>query len=562
MIPFEHFSEIRADEPNYEQSAERFAALERALDEAQSLDEKLATLREWDDLQRQQGTWGALVYLHFYQDTTREDYVKAREEWDRLQPRMKDLHVRIKKRLLGAEDRPALEGALGKHVFELWRSDAATFEPAIEADLVKESELDAEYVALMASARIEFEGKQQRLPDMRRYLMHADRDLRHRAERATWGWFKENSAELDRIYDGLVKLRHKMAQTLGYENFINLGYLRMSRVDYTQQDVERFRAQVRDQLVPLVAKLREQQAKEIGVESLRWWDESLHDHQGNPTPVGGLEGIVNHAFAAFDQLNPDLAAFYRTMHARDMLDLGPRAGKAGGGFCTSFPTHGSPYIFANFNGTQDDVRVFIHELGHAFQCWRSRGLPLADQLFPTFEACEIHSMGLEFLAYPAMEHFFGDAAERYRKIHLTDALMFIPYGVAVDHFQHLVYAKPDATPQERCEMWQEMERTYLPWRNYEDLERPAQGGFWQKQPHIYSSPFYYIDYTLAQTCALQYWAWSRQDPKAAWESYVELCGKGGSAAFQTLARGAGLTSPFDDGCLARVIEQARLALGV
>src|SRR5690606_31954398 len=127
-------------------------------------------------------------------------------------------------------------------------------------------------------------------------------------------------------------------------------------------------------------------------------------------------------------------------------------------------------------------------------------------LWPTYESCEIHSMGLEFLTLPWVDRFFGkEGGERFKRLHLELSLLFIPYGVAIDHFQHLVYARPQASPGERHAMWQEMERTSLPWRNHGELPHGADGGFWQLHPHIYLNPCYYIDYPLAQTCALQYW---------------------------------------------------------
>jgi len=193
-----------------------------------------------------------------------------------------------------------------------------------------------------------------------------------------------------------------------------------------------------------------------------------------------------------------LGEFFRLANDGGFLDLACRPGKAAGGFCTGLPTAGMPFVFANFNGTKHDAEVFTHEIGHAYQYWSSRAQPLADYLFPTMESCEIHSMGLELLTWPHMERFFGADAERFRRLHLTESLLFLPYGVAVDHFQHLVYEKPDATPEERHAMWREMEKIYLPWRKYGDLAYPAKGGLWQRQLHIYGAPFYYIDYTLAQ----------------------------------------------------------------
>jgi len=288
----------------------------------------------------------------------------------------------------------------------------------------------------------------------------------------------------------------------------------------------------------------------------------VHDPQGNPAPRDDHDWLCEQAQKMFDAMGGGLDDFFRLMTQSHLTDLKNRDSKSPGGFCTSFPSVGLPYIFANFNGTKHDVEVFTHEMGHAFQAYMSRNQSLMDYLWPTYESCEIHSMGLEFLSWPQMELFFGNDADRFRRIHLEQALLFIPYGVAVDHFQHLVYASPQATPAERHAMWQEVERLYLPTRNYGDLPHLPQGGFWQFQRHIYLNPFYYIDYTLAQTCALQLWVRSQQDYAGTIRDYVALCSRGGEAPFQQLAKSARLVSPFETGCLRDVVGLARKQLAL
>jgi M3 family oligoendopeptidase len=244
------------------------------------------------------------------------------------------------------------------------------------------------------------------------------------------------------------------------------------------------------------------------------------------------------------------------------MDLKNRPGKAGGGFCTSFPTEGVPFIFANFNGTHGDINVFTHEMGHAFQNWKSRDLPGIDVLWPTMEAAEINSMALEFLTYPQMALMVGDAAaDRFRRMHLIGSLAFLPYGVCVDHFQHEIYDNPAMSPAERNATWRRLETLYMPWRDYGDLAHPAGGGRWQAQLHIYRLPFYYIDYTLALCCAMQFWIAARDAPDDAMRRYRDLAALGGSAPFTALVASAGLVSPFEDGALEGVVRVAGNLLG-
>ncbi|MEX2174052.1 MAG: M3 family oligoendopeptidase [Pirellulaceae bacterium] len=551
---------LTAAKPVYDDLAAKYRVLEQDLAAAGDGVSAAAVVERWDTLRREVETWSSLVNLRFNQDTTNEPYKKEREYCDEITPRLTDLDVRLKRLLLAHPQRDALARRFGPQAFALWEADCLSFDPAIEGHLVREAKLCAEYNELTAAAQLEFRGQKYNLSGIVKFREDADRQTRHDAEQVRWQWYADQRPALDRIYDDLVRLRQEMAQQLGFADYVGLGYKRMKRVDYTQQNVEQFRAEVREHLVPLAAELRGQQAKGLGVDRLMFWDDAIHDRQGNPAPHGDHDWMVARATEMFDAMGSDLGGFFRLLVEAKLTDLKNRDGKAGGGFCTSFPSYGLPFIFANFNGTKHDVEVFTHEMGHAYQAYQSRHQPLLDYLWPTYESCEIHSMGLEFLTWPHMEKFFDADAERFRRIHLTQGLLFIPYGVAVDHFQHLVYERPEASSAERHAMWQEMERMYLPWRDYGDLPHVADGGFWQFQRHIYLSPFYYIDYTLAQTCALQLWVRAQRDLPGTMAAYNALCARGGEAPFQELARSAGLVSPFEPGCLRDVVAQAREAL--
>jgi M3 family oligoendopeptidase len=552
--------DLKAERPQYEAVAEKYRALEAELTAAEQPASAIGVVQRWDQLRRELETWSSLVYLRFNQDTQNARFKADREYCDEITPRLTDLEVRVKRLLLASPHRQELERKLGRQAFALWEADVMAFDPKIEQHLVRESKLQAEYSELTAAAQVEFRGEKHNLSSIVKFREDADRQTRYGAERVRWQWFADNRPALDRIYDDLVKLRHDMARQLGFEDYIGLGYKRMKRVDYSQADVERFRAEVREHLVPLAAEIRRQQAAALSVERLMFWDDAVHDPRGNPAPHGDHDWMVERAQTMFDAMSQSLGGFFKLMRQAKLTDLKNRDRKSPGGFCTAFPSYGLPFIFANFNGTKHDVEVFTHEMGHAYQAYCSRQQPLLDYLWPTYESCEIHSMGLEFLTLPHMEQFFEGDAERFRKLHLTQGLLFIPYGVAVDHFQHLVYARPDAAPAERHAMWQEMERLYLPWRDYGDLPHVGSGGFWQFQRHIYLSPFYYIDYTLAQTCALQLWVRAQRDPQGTLAAYDRLCARGGEAPFQDLARSAGLVSPFSPGCLRDVVAQARAAL--
>jgi M3 family oligoendopeptidase len=551
-----NFADIKLETPQLESIEAEYRTINTALDNATTQTELVAALQQWENLRRRLESWTSLTSLNFSQDTRNEAYKQAQEYSDELQPKLTALAISMKRKLIASPQRKNLEAIVGLQAFSLWETDITTFEPIIEADLVKESKLINRYVELLASAAIDFQNETVNLSGIRKYSESSDRNTRYAAEKARWNFFSENQAQLDLIYDELVKLRHQMAQKLGYENYIGLGYQRMQRIDYKEADVTRYRDEVVKEVVPLASQIIAKKAAQLNLDEVYFWDESVFDLQGNPQPKGDRDWMLRQAQQMFDAMHSELGDFFQMMVNKNLLDLDTRTGKAGGGFCTSFPSYGVPYIFANFNGTKGDVEVFTHEMGHAFQCWQSRNLSL-DYLWPTLESCEIHSMSLEFLTWSQMDKFFGSDADRFRQIHLAQSLLFLPYGCAVDHFQHLVYANPDATPQERNEMWQQMETRYLPWRKYGDLEYPTLGGLWQEKQHIYCVPFYYIDYTLALCCAMQFWVKGTSNYEQTLAEYIALCQLGGKAPFQELVRSANLVSPFQPGCLKTVVDRAR-----
>ncbi|MFC7474377.1 M3 family oligoendopeptidase [Dankookia sp. GCM10030260] len=557
MNAIPNFSDLAFPQPTRESLADDYAAIGALLDAG----DLAAALAAWDGQRRAYDSWASLVHLRFSQDTTSAAAKAAREYADVLSPVATAHETTLKRRLLALPDRAALEAATGGFALRLWEMDITTFEPAIATDLEEESRLGARYTEILASAKLEIGGQVVNLSGLAPYAEDPDRAVRHQAEALRWGFFADHGAELDAIYDDLVRLRHGMARKLGFESYIPLGYRRMRRTDYDDADVARYRDEVATHVVPLVARLLERRRREQGWDVLRYWDEALVDPAGNPKPIGDHDTLCVQARTMFDRMDPRLGAFWRFMEEGGFTDLKNRPGKAGGGFCTSFPSLGAPFIFANFNGTHHDIGVFTHEMGHAFQNWESRFQPGIDYLWPTMEAAEIHSMSLEFLTHPHMGRLVGEsAAERFRRMHLETSLAFLPYGVCVDHFQHEVYAKPEATPAERHAIWQRLERRYMPWTDYGDLAYPAIGGRWQAKAHIYRSPFYYIDYTLALCCALQFWVRSRQDPAGALADYVALCGRGGSAPFTGLVASAGLASPFAPGALEAVVREAEAVL--
>lgn len=549
-------------DPSRDEISASYAPILAAIESASTSDALLEATRAWDDVRRHFETWEALVSIRFAQDTADARNKERQALLDELGAVLKGRDAAVQRALLAHPHAPALVDTYGAQASALWRSEADAHTDAIEESLVAEAKLGSRFGALRSSASVPFRGETKNLSQLLGMRQDPDPATRREALHAFWGWHQEHAEEIDDIYAELVALRDGMAKALGLRDFVELGYLRMQRVDYSREDVAKVRQQVLDYVVPLCAKIRARQAKAHGSDTISYFDEAVLLPDGEPRPRGTTEEKVRAAQEMFDAMDPDLGAFFRVMVDKELLDLDARANKSPGGFCHSFPTLGLPFIFANFDGTKHDVTVFTHEAGHAYQMWSSRDQPLLDYLWATLESCEIHSMSLEYLTWPHMERFFGEDAERFRTVHLSEALTFLPYGCAIDAFQHWVYENPEASAEERRAHWSGLEKAYLPWRTYEDLPLLDAGGLWHRQVHVFQMPFYYIDYVLAGICALQFWRRSVDDPQGALQTYRELCARGGSLPFQELAKSAGLRSPFEDGCLVDVVRAAADELGL
>lgn len=547
------FKEYAYSRPDITEVQIEFHRLLRNFQDASGFEQQNQIMVEINQLRDNFESMFELVQIRHSVDTTDDIYEKEQDFFDENSPVYEGLVSEFYHALVNSTFRQELEAKWGKQLFRIAELTLKTFKPEIIEDLQVENKLESEYMKLIASAKIPFEGEERNLSGLGQFLQSSDRDRRRSANQAKYSFFTQHEEELDLIFDQLVKVRTEIAQKLGYDNYVELGYARMLRSDYNPEMVAQFRRQVEVEIVPIATKLRMRQKTRLDLEELMYYDEKLIFSDGNAIPQGDPEWIIANGLQMYRELSPETDEFFNYMLDHELLDLVTHKGKAGGGYCTYISKYQSPFIFSNFNGTSGDVDVLTHEAGHAFQVYSSRNSAVPEYHWPTYESCEIHSMSMEFFAWPWMELFFKNQADKYRFTHLSEALLFIPYGVTVDEFQHFVYSHPEATPAERKKAWRENEKKYLPHRMYGENQYLEHGGFWQQQGHIFSSPFYYIDYTLAQICAFQFWKKSRENPKQAWADYFNLCQVGGSLSFLELVRKANLISPFEEGCIHSVI---------
>lgn len=553
------FSQMVYERLDLEQVKTQLIELISAFEGAQNFEDAQKVFLEKEKLEKHVNTMMTLANIRHTIDTTDAFYDEEMKFCNEAEPILTQYLQKWNDAMLVSRFRPDFEKAYGKLMFLNAEIAKKTFSPEIIPELQKENELKTAYEKLLASAQIPFEGNTYTLSQITPFKNDGDDERRLAAWKAEGQWYKEHQTELDELYDQLVHVRDTIGRKLGYDGYTELGYYRMQRNCYTKADIEKFRTAVVKYLVPVANEIYKEQAKRLGKSyPMSFADNALEFRSGNPKPFGTPDEILAQGKKFYDELSPETSEFFNMMLENELLDVLSTKGKAGGGYCTSIPDYEVPFIFANFNGTQHDVEVVTHEAGHAFAAWMNRKRIPLSTVWPGLEACEVHSMSMEFFAWPWAEGFFGEDTRKFYYSHLSGALTFIPYGTMVDHFQHVVYEKPDMTPKERHGVWKELLGIYMPWMKL-DGEIPfySEGEGWQRQHHIYSRPFYYIDYCLAQTVALQFWEKLQKDQKDAWEHYMAYTKQGGSCVFTELLSNAGMESPFEETCLRGVCETAK-----
>ncbi len=552
------FSEMKYERPMIGEIREKGEKIREAFANAERFEECDRALMEWDRMIAHVDTMMSLAYVRNSINTADPFYEAEVEYIDEISPLFTDIQQSFAKLLTESAFRQELAAKYGELMFLNNEIFLKAYSDKIIPEMQECNKLETAYQKLLASAQIEFEGETLTLSQLMPYKKTSDDAKRRAAWAAEAAFYSSVGDQLDDIYDQLVTLRTKMAKKIGYENFVPLGYLQMNRNCYSPKEIGAFRKAVVKYIVPVADELYRAQAKRTGLSyPLTFADAALQFRDGNPKPQGTPEEILSVGKDLYHSLSKESGEFIDLMLKDELMDVLSTKGKASGGYCTQLQDYNVPFIFANFNGTADDVEVITHEAGHAFAFYCARDIVPMDNQSPTLEACEIHSMTMEFFGWRKSDAFFGKDAEKFRYSHLFGAITFIPYGAMVDHFQHIVYEKPDMSKEQRHEVWRELMKVYMPWMKLDGTPFYGEGKGWQRQIHIYENPFYYIDYCLAQTVALEFWTIMQDSHEEAWERYMKLVRKAGTQTFEELVKTAGLSSPFEEKTLCRVAEAAK-----
>lgn len=437
-----------------------------------------------------------------------------------------------------------------------------------------DQKLEKEFDKIIGSEIVRWNGEERTPAQMLPVFQDPDRATRERAWHLVLNKRLENRAALNELWARMLQNRLEMAKNAGFTLTDGMGDYRAYRwqqylrFDYTPEDAKNFDTAIQTVVVPAAARIYEKYRRRLGVETLRPWD--LQGPQGffiaSDTPeVKPLHPFQNDAelieksAAIFHDVDAELGAYFETMRAEQLLDLPNRKNKAPGGYCTGFETSKRPFIFMNAVGTHEDVQTLLHEAGHAFHAFKVYKLPYVQQRAVGLEFCEVASMGMEFLSAPYLNRaggFYSDAdAARARIEKLETSIFFWPYMAVVDAFQHWVYENPrEAMDTENCDaQWGALWDAYMLGVAWNGLEKERVTG-WHRKLHIFTSPFYYIEYGMAQLGAVQVWANALQNQQRAVEHYKRALALGGTVPLPKLFETAGAKFKFDVPTLREAVE--------
>ena len=552
---FMKFNEMKYERPDYQETAGKMNALVDDLEKATNSDAFLKAFFALNDLRIHVQTMNILASVRHSINTADPFYDAENDYWDETSPAYENIDTRMMKACLDAPFQEELKKEIPETFFQLAQCKQKVFDESIIPDIVEENKLASAYGKLKASAKIPFEGKIMNLAEIAAITEDVDRNRRKAASDAKMAFYAQHEDEFDKIYDAMVKVRTRMAKKLGFHDYVEMAYYRMNRLDYDRHMVADYRKQILTYVTPLATKIYEKQRERLGLDELKYYDLDIAYADGNPRPKGDKDQLVEYAVEMYHQMSKETGAFIDVMKDNELWDLESRENKEMGGFETEIPEYEVPFIFSNFNGTSGDVDVLTHEAGHAFQTYLATDIRIPDVCCPTMESAEIDSMSMEFFAYPWMHLFFQENAEKYKYNHLAHSITFLPYGVLVDHFQEEVYTHPDWTSQERKACWRRLEKMYTPFKKYAGCDVLERGCWWYQQGHIFQSPFYYIDYTLAQVCAQEFLIRKEKNDLTYWQDYLKLLRLGGTRSFTQLCKAANIQVPFEEGTIKNIMSK-------
>jgi oligoendopeptidase F len=473
-----------------------------------------------------------------------------------VDPKLKPLASELDRKIATSPFAPALPGHRYEVMLRGLRVDIELFREANIALETQLAELDQKYSQIIGRMTVDFDGETRTMPQMSRYLEENDQPLRERAWKAISARRLEDRDAIDEIYDQMLALRQQIAVNAGFGNFRDFQHRRLKRFDYAPADCIAMHAAIEECVVPIQRRLDRERSSELGTSLLRPWDLSVDVKGRKPLrPFEGAERLIDGCSRMFHAMDAELGQMFDSMRDGDCLDLESRPGKAPGGYQYQRQYSRRPFIFMNAAGMHRDLVTMVHEAGHAFHSLLSKEDPLLEYRGAPTEFSEVASMSMELLTLPYHAEFYSEEeCQRALRERLEKFPTIMAWIATIDAFQHWVYTNPGHTRAERTEAWRGLVRRFgndVSWEGCEDA-RDAQ---WQRQLHLFGMPFYYIEYGIAETGAIQMWLNSRRDPKGALANYRKGLALGGSRPLPELFGAAGLRLDLGAGLMRELARE-------
>ena len=564
-MDYKHYP-VRPAQLTKEFVASEYAALEARIASAEvdgSPQQWLKLFADWNALRSYVNGEGSRISYAYSKNMDDKQWEEADRYYrEEVTPVGDDGSSALLGALLASRHVDAIAAKYGNHLIKALETSVEPLAPINNALRVKVGDLSDKYDKIVSAGEVEVDGKMVTLSVARSLQSSENAAIRKQAYVGYREWLLDHHEELATIFDGMVKLRDQMGRNMGHDNFVPLGYLSMGRTDYGPEQAKIFRASIKKYAAPLQQKLYEAQAESLGTPTLRPWDVGYHPDLTLPSGIAPVDKQLDLAQELFDKLSPRLSAHFTRMRNEGLIDLENRKGKRPGAYCTSFSDEGRAAIFCNSTGDQDDVGTLMHEMGHAFQAWESQPIEAIDLQWPTSDAAEVHSTGMEYLSMRYMTTFFDEAnAEKFMKNRWRDTVALLCYIAIVDEFQHWVYENPNSGIDNRDQAWSRIWDEYLPGLDFSGVEKYKHAR-WYAQSHLFHAPFYYIDYAIAETGSMQIALMDASDHDKALDTYIKLCAIGGTKSVLDIFKSAGLRSPFDPTLMSDLMAHAANVLGV
>jgi oligoendopeptidase F len=553
------FVPTRIDLGDWTQMAPLFDRLEASAAQCRSVAELEQWLLNWSELSAAIDEESSRRYIAM---TCHTDSPEAKADYlafvERVEPQLKPCQFKLAQLFLAHPVRDQL----AKERYEVFMRDTGVQVELFRDESVpletEETKLGQQYQELIGSLTVNFRGEEKTLPQMARYLEEPERAVRQETWELVTNRRLAEADKLEEIFDGLVKLRERIATNADFGNYRDYAFRRLRRFDYSPEDCFAFHAAVETEIMPVVRELQEKRCTQLKLPSLRPWDLDVDPLNRPPLrPFAEVAQMVSRTQNIFDKLNAGLAMGFRQMQEMRLLDLENRKGKAPGGYQSTLAEARLPFIFMNSVGVQRDVETMLHEAGHAFHALATRDENLHSYRHAPIEFCEVASMSMELLGSEYLEEFYPPAeANRARRTHLEGIVKFFPWMASVDSFQHWIYTHPGHTRAERSNAWLAIMDRFggmVDWNGYEK----ARANLWHRQLHIFLDPFYYVEYGIAQLGALQIWANSRRDKPGALQAYQRALALGGSRPLPRLFETAGCRFDFTAGTIRPLVQLVR-----